>query len=125
MYENLTSAYKALKDQYFRYMGHVLKNVGGIYYTPRNEEDPKEVYEPVPRAKTQEEALAFFNKQLFTTPYWLLDKHVLDKVTEPAQPDFIEDLQVKVLNSLLDIARINKLLANLRQFGPAKGVPAG
>ena len=119
VYENLTSAYKALKDQYFRYMGHVLKNVGGVYYTPRSEEDPKEVYEPVPRAK-QEEALAFFNRQLFNTPYWLLDKRVLDKVTEPAQPDFIEDLQVKVLNSLLDIARIDKLLANLRQFGPQK-----
>ena len=119
LYANLTEMYKALKDQYFRYMSHVLKNVGGVYYTVRNEEDPGEVYTPTP-VSLQKEALAFFNAQLFTTPYWLLDRNVTDKVGEPVEPDFVEDLQVKVLNSLLDIGRFNLLLANARQFGPQR-----
>ena len=123
VYENLTSSYKALKDQYFRYMSHVLKNVGGIYYTTRSEGSPGEVYAPAP-INLQREALAFFNTQLFTTPYWLMNKDVVDKVSEPAQPNFVEDLQVKVLNSLLDGKRINLLLANMRQFGPERAYPA-
>lgn len=123
IYENLTSAYKALRDQYFRYMSHVLKNVGGIYYTTRNEQSAGEVYAPTP-AVLQKEALSFFNTQLFNTPYWLMDKNVVDKVSEPAQPNFIEDLQVKVLNSLLDVKRINLLLGNMRQFGGQKAYPA-
>ena len=122
LYENLAEMYKALKDQYARYMNHVLKNIGGVYYTVRNEEAPGKVYAPTPEA-LEKEALGFFNAQLFTTPYWLLDRNVTDKVGEPVQPDFVEDLQVKVLNSLLDIGRFNLLLANARQFGPQQTLP--
>jgi hypothetical protein len=104
-------------------MSHVLKNVGGIYYTTRSEGSSGEVYAPAP-INLQREALAFFNTQLFTTPYWLMNKDVVDKVSEPAQPNFVEDLQVKVLNSLLDTRRINLLLANMRQFGPDRAYSA-
>lgn len=123
IYENLTSAYKALRDQYFRYMAHVLKNVAGVYYTMRSEQSAGEVYAPTPVA-LQKEALSFFNTQLFETPYWLMDKNVIDKVSEPAQPNFVEDLQVRVLNSLLDVKRINLLLGNMRQFGSQKAFAA-
>jgi hypothetical protein len=42
---------------------------------------------------------------------------VTNKVSQPAQPNFLEDLQVRALNKLLDIGKINQLLANTRQFG--------
>ena len=114
--QNLTDMVKQLQDQYFRYMGHVLKNVSGVQYTIKSEEQPGPVYQPVSKAM-QQDALTFFDKQLFTTPYWLMNRAILDKVNLPDEPNFIEDTQVKVLNSLMDIARINKLLAEEHQFG--------
>lgn len=116
IYEGLDEMYKALENQFFRYMQHVMMNVGGVYNTKQNENQKTVVYEPVPVAK-QKDALNFFDKELFTTPYWILDSNVISKVSMPAQPNFIEDLQVKALNKLLDIGKINQLLANMRQFG--------
>jgi Met-zincin/Domain of unknown function (DUF5117)/Domain of unknown function (DUF5118) len=116
--ENLDEMYQALKDQYFRYMQHVMKNIGGVYSTIRSDVDAKPVFAPVPSAR-QAEAVEFFQRELFTTPYWLMDQSVISRVSIPAQPDFIEDLQIKTINKLLDIDKINQLLANQRQFGAA------
>ena len=46
-----------------------------------------------------------------------MDSVVVTKVSQPSQPNFIEDLQVRTLNKLLDIGKINQLLAATRQFG--------
>jgi hypothetical protein len=116
MYNELDEMYKALENQYFRYMQHVMMNIGGVYSTTQSEDKKGDVYAPVPVAK-EKEALVFFDRELFTTPYWILDSNVTNKVSLPAQPNFIEDLQVKALNKLLDIGKINQLLANSRQFG--------
>jgi hypothetical protein len=119
---SLAGAYKALTDQYARYLNHVLKNIGGVYYTIRSETEKAPDYEPDPKRR-QVDALAFFNAQLFTTPTWLLDPLVVDKVSLPSSPSVVEDLQVKVLNSLLDIARINNLLEYEKRFG-TRALPA-
>jgi hypothetical protein len=116
MYENLASAYTQLKNQYFRYMLHAVKYVGGVYYTDRNDGDNDHAYEAVPRA-TQLDALQFYNKHLFQTPLWILNKDVINQVNLPDGANFVEDIQVRVLNSLLDIALINKIMANEKQFG--------
>jgi hypothetical protein len=42
---------------------------------------------------------------------------VVNLINLPAEPNFISDIQVRVLNSLMDIQRINKVLANQRQYG--------
>ncbi|HEY4289247.1 MAG TPA: zinc-dependent metalloprotease [Puia sp.] len=121
--ENLDEAYKALTDQYFRYMGHVLKNIGGVYYNIHGDDEKGPAVRPVPRAR-QIEDLSFFNTQLFTTPLWLRNPSVINRVTLPSEPNFVEDVQVRVLNSLLDIKRINKLLADQKQFGTETLSPA-
>jgi hypothetical protein len=115
-YEMTTEMYKSLKDQYTRYMQQVMLNIGGVYTTTRAEDEHEPVYEVTPRHK-QEEAVAFFNLELFTTPYWLLDEKVTKYVSEPAEPNYVEDIQVRVLNKLLDIGKIDQLLANQRRFG--------
>jgi len=53
------SSYKALKDQLFRYMSHVLKNVGGSIITTRSEGSSAEVYALLYQLATG--ILAFFN----------------------------------------------------------------
>jgi len=116
IHENLTNAYKALTDQYYRYINHVLRNIGGVYGTIHADEDEEPVFVPTPRS-LQLGALSFFDTQLFTTPVWLMNPSVVNLVNLPAEPNIISDVQVRVLNSLMDIQRINKVLANQRQFG--------
>lgn len=122
VYEGLTGMYSSVKEQYFRYITHVQQYINGVFLTVRSEETKKDVYAPVPRAM-QEEALAFFNTQLFNTPYWLLNKQVINKTDEPSQADFVEDLQVRLLNSLLDMKTFGRLLAHTRRFGDDKTLP--
>jgi hypothetical protein len=122
VYEGLTEMYKSVKGQYFRYIAHVQNYIGGIQLTVKSERTKGDVYAPVSRAK-QQEALVFFNEQLFTTPYWLLNKEVINKTDEPVLTDFVEDLQVRLLNSLLDMKTFSKLQANTRRFGAEKSLP--
>jgi hypothetical protein len=120
-YEELTSMYQAVKDQFFRYMQHVMLNIGGVYTTPKTQTDKGTVVTPTSTEK-QKQAIAFFNRELFTTPYWILDPNITSLVGEPKQPDFVEDLQAQALNKLLDIKKIDQLLANERQF-PKQAFP--
>ncbi len=116
-YENLRDMYYALGGQFYRYMGHVLKNVGGIYETPKSiEQKNEEVYEPTPK-EIQEEAIRFLNKQLFETPEWLFDKNILNKINNPVANEYVGNIQVAVMNNLLSPARLNRLAVCSNRFG--------
>ncbi len=107
-YENLYTMYTAVVTQFNRYMGHVLKNVGGVYETPKSVEQDGEVYEPTPK-EIQKDAVTFLNKQLFETPEWLLDKSILNKITNPVVTEQVTNVQVNVLNNLLSVGRLNRM----------------
>ena len=116
-YENLSDMYYALAGQFGRYMGHVLKNVGGVYETPKSiEQTGEDVYEPTPKA-IQQEAVAFLNKQLFETPEWLLNKEILNKISNPVTNEYVSNIQTGILNSLLSGARLNRLVVSANRYG--------
>lgn len=115
-YENLTAMYSAAVGQFGRYMGHVLKNVGGIYETPKSIEQPGNVYEPTPK-DIQKDAVAFLNKHLFATPEWLLNTNILNKITNPAGAESVTTLQINILNSLLSAPRMNRMAVSANRFG--------
>lgn len=106
-YDNLEEMYQQLYIQFQRYMGHVIKNIGGIYENPKSIEQTGDVYEPTPKAR-QQEAVAFLNEQLFTTPTWLLDKNILNKFSQPTT-ESISDLQDNALGSILSAGRLERL----------------
>jgi len=81
-YDNLEEMYGQLVGQFSRYMGHVVKNVGGIQETFKSVEQPGDIYDVTPKA-TQKGAVDFLNKQLFATPTWLLNKDILNKFSNP------------------------------------------
>jgi len=58
-YNNLSDMYLQIAIQFNRYMGHVTKNVGGIYETFKSVEQNGNVYEPTPKS-LQKDAVAFF-----------------------------------------------------------------
>jgi hypothetical protein len=114
---NLINSYQQLKKQYFIYLQHVLSYVGDGYYQNYPAGPQKEVlYSPEP-LKMQKEALAFFDRQLFQTPLWLLNESVVNRVNSVDASDFIDDTQARVLNSLFDIERLNRIRANADRFG--------
>ncbi|WP_316785397.1 zinc-dependent metalloprotease [Pedobacter frigiditerrae] len=107
-YDNLTNMYTQLTSQFGRYMGHVAKNVGGIYENPKTVDQAGPVYERTPAA-TQKEAMNFLNAQLFTTPKWLLNQPILDNID--ANPlEVVARLQNSTLNRLLSGSTLGKLV---------------
>ena len=120
LYDNLGGAYQALLDEFNHFVGHVLGNIGGVERTYRSEDSGGDVYAPVSKAQ-QQQALAFLNEQLFTTPLWLLDPGVINKVAGASGA--IGKQQQKVLKQLLGAEIFGKLLANSSQFGDSLAYP--
>lgn len=113
-YDELNGLYNSLTGQYRRYMGHVTKNVGGIYENPKTYDMEGNKYEVVP-SSTQNEAVAFLNEQLFKTPMWLLDQNVLSKIRPENGVEAIKLIQDGTLSSLLAGDRLVRLLETSSQ----------
>jgi hypothetical protein len=77
--EKLFGAYEAVWDQFSLYIGHVTKNIAGEYHTPRVNGEAGLVAEITPYAK-QKSAVKFLNDYLFTTPKWLNNKSITNKL---------------------------------------------
>jgi hypothetical protein len=108
-YSELDELYGALVGQFRRYMGHVTKNVGGIYDSPKTYDMKGDQFEVVPRS-IQKDAVAFLNTQLFKTPQWMLNQNILSKINPENGVEAIKGMQDATLNSLLAGDRIVRLL---------------
>lgn len=107
-YANASAIYNEVVGQYNRYMGHVAKNIAGIYRTPVMIEQSGNSQEFVPKA-IQKEAMQFLNAQLFTTPTWLIDKTLIDKASvDPIGS--IGNVQKRTLDRLISKYTIDKML---------------
>ncbi|UQD56777.1 zinc-dependent metalloprotease [Flavobacterium sp. K5-23] len=108
-YAELDNLYNALLGQFRRYMGHVTKNVGGIYDSPKTYDMTGNQFEVVPKS-IQKEAVAFLNTQLFTTPKWLMDQNILSKINPESGVESIKSMQDATLSSLLAGDRVVRLI---------------
>lgn len=106
-YTGLNQMYSQVVSQFNRYMGHVAKNIGGIYTTPKMVEEPGMVVEFVPEAK-QKEAMQFLHQYLFTTPKWIVD-NTISNYTGSNKLTTISNVQTNVLNRLINNSTFNKL----------------
>jgi len=107
-YGNLSNMYGQLTTQFSRYMGHVAKNIGGVYENPKSVEEAGVVYETTPAA-TQKEAMDFLDRQLFTTPMWLVDNGILSDIGSNGLT-VVYRAQDAVLNRIATERTLNKLL---------------
>ena len=120
-YDNLEDMYNEVVGQFRRYMGHVTKNVGGIYETPKSIEEEGVVYEPTPR-NLQKDAVTFLNNQLFSTPKWLLDQNILSKIRPDQGVNAILGIQESTLNSLLSGERMTRMIETNNRFSSSYSV---
>jgi hypothetical protein len=108
-YKELDEIYGNVVTQYRRYLGHVIKNVGGIYDTPTTYDMEGSTFTTVPKA-TQKDAIDFLNAQLFKTPVWLLDQNILTKIKPESGVEAIKALQEYTLTSLFAGDRAVRLM---------------
>ncbi|MBN2731739.1 MAG: zinc-dependent metalloprotease, partial [Balneolaceae bacterium] len=107
---DLDELYSQILLQWRRYMRHVVKNVGGVFETPKTYDQEGVVYESVP-AHQQREAMAFLAEHAFADPpEWMLNAEILDRINQDGVVEDIRQRQVSVLNSLTDPGRIARLI---------------
>jgi hypothetical protein len=107
-FKNLDQVYDEVYNTFSRYMGHAVAYVGGSYTDLKTTDQEGAVYTVVPKA-LQKEALSFLQKNLFTTPTWLLNKSIMDKVTSPVE-DKVSGMQDTWLGALLNTNRLQRLI---------------
>ncbi len=107
-YDDLDEMYGHVVSQFNRYMGHVSNNIGGVYEHYKTADQEGVVYTPVPKAH-QKEAMQFIQDNLFSTPEWLLDKDIFDRIEYSGSVERIRALQARTLNNILSLGKMQRL----------------
>lgn len=107
-YKDLSELYTGVVDQYGRYTEHVAKTIGGIMETPKTADQEGAVYEYMSKA-TQKEAVQFLNRQLFTTPSWLINEKIASLIGDNSMT-IIGSRQEMILNRLTSSGNFAKLI---------------
>jgi len=121
--ENIATMYGQLLGQYRRYIGHVSRNIGGVYETFKVAEQDEPVYEVTPKS-IQRDALGYLNRQVFQTPTWLIDKKIWNKINPPGTADPLASAQEGALAGLLTLDRLNRMQYCADRFGADKAYSA-
>ncbi len=110
-YDDLETMYQQVLGQFNRYMGHVASNIGGVYEMYKTYDQEGAVYTHVPKAH-QKKAMQFIQDQLFTTPTWMLDESIFNKIENAGSIERVRGIQTRTLNDMLDFGRMQRMLEN-------------
>lgn len=110
-YAGAGEIYSGVVSQFNRYLGHVTKNVAGIYSNSITVEQTDEIAREFVPANIQKRAITFLNEQLFTTPEWLIDRQLMEKA-KILPVNVICSLQSGVLARLINKNTLDKMSEN-------------
>jgi hypothetical protein len=110
-FDQLEELYNNVIGQYNRYMGHVTNNIGGVYEYRKSYDQDEVVFTHVKKEK-QKRAMKFLNDYLFTTPEWLIDRNVLQRISNQGLMDKISNSQDRALVLLLNPKRLERVIEN-------------
>ncbi len=80
---DLSTMYNQIQMQFYRYCGHVARNIGGYLVEPKTQGMEGNKFEPQPLAK-QKAALKFLDEQVLHEPMWLRDMSYAKRlITDP------------------------------------------
>jgi hypothetical protein len=108
-YAQLAELYGQVAGQWSRYVGHVMANIGGVDWTRRAQGQAERPYSVIDRER-QARAMDYLDRQVFTTPEWMIDPDIIFRIRNEGTPDQIRGLQVGALNNLLQVARMKRLI---------------
>ncbi|MEI7420555.1 MAG: zinc-dependent metalloprotease [Prolixibacteraceae bacterium] len=107
-YQGLSTMYKEVVNQFERYNNHVIARVGGILRTPKTVEESGPVYMSESKSQ-QKEAVLHINKNVFSTPKWLLNNEIFDKAGINGLK-IVGTLQENALGGILKRSKLDNLV---------------
>jgi predicted Zn-dependent protease len=110
-YTQTEEIYNQVYNQFRRYMGHVIANVGGVIEINTTQDQKKATYTYVSKSK-QTRAMQFLNKHIFNAPTWLVDVDLTRRFEAEGVIDRVANLQSSTLNQLFNTGRMNRLIEN-------------
>ncbi|WP_339701198.1 zinc-dependent metalloprotease [Algoriphagus aquimarinus] len=110
-FDDLDEMYGQVITQFNRYMGHVKTNVGGVAEVYRATGQDLPVYTHTAK-DIQKSAVAFLNKELFTTPTWMMQDDIFARTEDFGALEQIRGVQANTLNSVLDLGRLGRVIEN-------------
>ena len=110
-YTDLSEMYGQVLSQFNRYMGHVANNIGGVYENYKTADQAGAVYTYVDKAH-QKDALKFINDQLFSTPKWLLETSIFERIEYSGSIERIRTLQERTLKTILSLGKMARMIEN-------------
>ena len=96
--ENVSQMYGSLLNQMRRYVGHVCRNIGGVYHDYKSVEQTGPVYVPEEKERVQR-AMKWLDEQVLTEPKWLTDVPYIQRLTANPQGS-IQSLANQAVNAL-------------------------
>jgi hypothetical protein len=122
-WDDLDELYGRMLGQWATEMGHVVAIVGGFNSQQKHGGQEGVRFTPVPRAK-QAAAVEFISQKGFATPTWAINPDILRRIEPTGVLDRIETAQRRMLNGLLNNARIDRLIEQDAVDGAAAYHPA-
>jgi len=110
-YSDLSDMYGQVLSQFNRYMGHVANNIGGVYENYKTADQPGAVYNYVTKSH-QKNALQFIKDQLFSTPQWLLETSIFERIEYSGSIERIRTLQERTLKTVLNLGKMARMIEN-------------
>jgi hypothetical protein len=110
-YDELEYMYNQVLGQFRRYMGHVASNIGGVYQYYKTADQDGAVYTHVSK-EHQKACVNFLNNHLFNTPYWMIEKDILNKIEFAGMTNRIRTVQSSYLNNILDFGKMARMIEN-------------
>jgi len=115
-YDEMATMYGQVLSQFNRYMGHVTANIGGVYEYYKTSDQEGAIYTHVAKSH-QKNALNFINKELFSTPKWMIDKNIYAKTQFSGAIEKIGSVQTRTLYNILDSGRMARMIENQTMNG--------
>jgi hypothetical protein len=117
-YDDLEELYGRMLGQWALEMTHVTSIVGGFNSQQRHAGQEGVRFTPVTKEK-QSAAVKFLNENAFSTPAWAIKPEILRRIEPVGALARIQTAQRRVLASLLNSARIERLVEQEAVDGPA------
>jgi hypothetical protein len=107
--DDMAELYNRTVGQWATEANHVATMVAGGTVQYKSGSQPGPVYVALPRAR-QQEAVRFLNEEVFRTPTYLIRPEIAARIEAQGMVDRINNAQARVLNSLFNDERLNRLL---------------
>lgn len=105
---NLSTMYDQYFNQFYRYINHVIRNIGAVYYDYRTVDEQAPAYRPATLAH-QRRALDFVKRHVITEPTWLIAPSYVSRRLSQKPAGITQRIGVGTVNTLLSAPKLRSL----------------